>query len=108
MHADSRELRACFYENAKGRAFTDFITTREDVERFTSMVATTRTTDTPGLITATLLREHGRQKVDSQLFVRHTTNGFILGTAVEKEQFAPKEGTNMLVPEPVLRVWSLC
>jgi len=57
--------------------FTNFIAMSEDVERFTSMMATTGTMDAPGLIKVTSLQKScGLRKVDA-----------VLGIAVSKEQF---------------------
>jgi len=87
IHTVHREARVFFQEFVGGRVFTNFITMSEDVERFTSLMATTGTMDAPGLITATLLQNCGPRKVDTALLISRTFNSVILGIAVSKEQF---------------------
>jgi len=77
IHTVHREARVFFQEFVGGRVFTNFITMSEDVERFTSLMATTGTMDAPGLIKVTSLQKScGLRKVDA-----------VLGIAVSKEQF---------------------
>jgi len=93
VYTDGQKFREFFQEHADGRTFTDFMATSEDVERFTSMVAATCTADAPGLITVTLLQNHGLQKVEADIFISRTHKGVILGIAVSKEQFPSSEMT---------------
>jgi len=93
VQTNGHEFHAFFQENADGRRFTDFVATSADVDRFTSMVAATCKSDAPGLITVTLLQNHGLRKVEADIFISRTHKGVILGVAVSKEQLHTSDMT---------------